>query len=216
MVCKHEMHCQHFRKPLTTIQLQRAAVAKAKKGKKPACIQVREKKTKCPSHLTIALQVPTKKQKLSAEKHPYLLSHRAVLNINFIHNHPIHAAHTLSFRPLSENTKQQIFELFDKGHCAASARHTHEQMLILNSDTNVEKQTLLADRASNPNIQDICRLFVEWRKQHYGMEDGTAMFSKWLISIMRILGCRGGKHCYSGMKIVIGVTLIVKLILQEN
>ena len=145
ILCKHEMHCQHFRKPLTTIQLQRAAVAKAKKGKKPACIQVREKKTKCPSHLTISLQVPTKKQKLSAEKHPYLLSHRAVLNINFIHNHPIHAAHTLSFRPLSENTKQQIFELFDKGHCAASARHTHEQMLILNSDTNVETQTLLAD-----------------------------------------------------------------------
>ena len=158
ILCKHEMHCQHFRKP---IQLQRAAVANAKKGKKSACIQVRERKTKCPSHLTISLQVPTKKQKLSAE-HPYLLSHRAVLNINFIHNHPIHAAHTLSFSPLSENTKQQIFELFDKGHCAASARHTHEQMLILNSDTNVEKQTLLADRASNPNVQDICRLFVEW------------------------------------------------------
>ena len=92
ILCKHEMHCQHFRKPLTTIQLQRAAVAKAKKGKKPVCIQVREKKTKCPSHLTISLQVPTKKQKLSAEKHPYLLSHRAVLNINFIHNHPIHAS----------------------------------------------------------------------------------------------------------------------------
>ena len=42
--CKH---CQNFCKPLTTIQLQRAA--KAKKGKKPVCIQVREKKTKCPS-----------------------------------------------------------------------------------------------------------------------------------------------------------------------
>ena len=49
------------------------------------------------------------------------------MNINFIHNHPIHAAHTLSFHPLSENTKQQIFELFDKGHCEASARHTPDQ-----------------------------------------------------------------------------------------
>ena len=119
-----------------------------------------------------------------------------MLNINFIHNNPIHAAHTLSFRPLSENTKQQIFELFDKGHCAASARHTHEQMLILNSDTNVEKQTLLANRASNPNVQDICRLFVEWQKQHYAMEDGTAMFSKLQAMVDQYnenTGLQGGK-----------------------
>ena len=35
VLCKHEMHCQHYRKPLTPIQVQRAAVAKAKKEKKP-------------------------------------------------------------------------------------------------------------------------------------------------------------------------------------
>ena len=133
ILCKHEMHCQHFRKPLTPMQMQTAATAKSKKGKKPMCIRVREKKTQCPSNLTISLQVPTKKQKTSAEKHPYLLSHEAVLKFNFIHNHPIHAAHTLSFRPIRESTKQQIFDLFEKGHCASSARHTHEQMLILNS-----------------------------------------------------------------------------------
>ena len=72
----------------------------------------------------------------------------------------------------------RFFNLFEKGHCASSARHTHEQMLILNSETDVEKQTALADRACNPNIQDICRLFIEWRKQNYGVEDGTEMFTK--------------------------------------
>ena len=49
---------------------------------------------------------------------------------------------------------------------------------MLNSDTDIEKQTALADRASNPSVQDICRLFIQWRKQHYGHEDGTKMFSK--------------------------------------
>ncbi len=38
---------------------------------------------------------------------------------------------------------------------------THEQRLTLNSETDAHKQTVLADRATNPNVQDICRLFVE-------------------------------------------------------
>lgn len=38
----------------------------------------------------------------------------------------------------------------------------HEQMLILISQTDAHKQTVLADRATNPNVQEICRLFNEW------------------------------------------------------
>ena len=142
------------------------------------CLRVREKKTQCSSNLTIAPQVPTKKQSLAAEKQPFLLSHRAVLQLNFTHNHPLNAAHTLSFRPISETTKQQIFDLFDKGHSSSSAWHTHEQMLILNAESEAQKQTLLADRATNPNVQDICRLFIGWRKHHYGVEDVIQMFTK--------------------------------------
>ena len=110
--------------------------------------------------------------------HPYLLSHRAVLRLNFVHNHPIHSAHALSFRPINQSTKQQFFDLFDKGHCASSARHAYEQMLLLNTETDGEKQTVLADRAINPNVQDICRLFMEWRKNNYGEENGQAMFER--------------------------------------
>lgn len=106
------------------------------------------------------------------------MSHKAVLKLEFTHNHPIHAAHPLSFRPVGENTKQPFFEYFDKGHCASSARHTHEQILILNSETDADKQTVLADRATNPNVQDICRLFVEWRKKNYGEDDGKQMIAK--------------------------------------
>ncbi len=91
------MHCQHFRKPLTPMQIHQAATAKAKKQRKPLCTLVREKKTHCPSTLTLSLHVPTKKQARAAEQHPYLLSHKAVLKLEFIHNHPIHTAHPLSF-----------------------------------------------------------------------------------------------------------------------
>ena len=37
---------------------------------------------------------------------------------------------------------------------------------------------MLVDRATNPNIQDICRLFIEWRKRNYGQEDGKQMFER--------------------------------------
>ena len=109
------------------------------------------------------------------EQHLCLLSHRAVLKLDFIHNHPIHASHPLSFCHISENTKQQFFE---KGHCASSARHTHKQMLILNSKTYAHQQTVLADRATNPNIQELCCLFIEWRKRNYGKKDGKQMFER--------------------------------------
>ena len=51
------------------------------------------------------------------------------------------------------------------------------------------------------------------------MEDGTAMFSKLQAMVDQYnenTGLQGEKLCYSGMKIVIGVTLIVKLILQRK
>ena len=178
VMCKIEMHCQHYRKPLTPTQAKRASVVSAKRTVKPMHSLVRQRKTQCPSSLKLTLQIPTKKQQFAATKKPYLLTHKAVLLIDFVHNHPIHAAHSLSFRPVSDETKRQFFHLFDKGHCASSARHTHEQMLLLNAQTDAEKQVVLADRHYNPNVQDICRLFVAWRKRNYGPEDGKQLFEK--------------------------------------
>ncbi len=114
VLCRHEMHCQHNRKPLTPKQIQLSANAKAKQQRKPLCTRVREKKTQCPSTLTLSLQVPTKKQNRAAEEHPYLVSHKAVLRLEFAHNHPIHSAHSLSFRPVSESTKQHFFSFLRK------------------------------------------------------------------------------------------------------
>ena len=79
--------------------------------------------------------------------------------MKFIHNHPIVCAHSLSFRSISEKTKEAFFKLFDEGHSAASARHMHEQCLLIDAATEESKQFFLADRAINPSVQDICRLF---------------------------------------------------------
>lgn len=37
VLCKNEMHCQHFRKPLTPVQTKCAALSTSKKQRKPMC-----------------------------------------------------------------------------------------------------------------------------------------------------------------------------------
>ena len=128
VLCKLERHCQHFRK---TLKLAKGAVAKANKARKPLTGMLRNKKTQCSSHLTLTVQLPTKKQTQAAEVKPYLLTHTGLLHLDFTHNHPIYSAHALSFRDVCEETKQAFYSCFEMGHSASSARHAHEQLCIL-------------------------------------------------------------------------------------
>ena len=79
---------------------------------------LREKKTECPSAFKFSLSSYKKDKRLSSSL-PYLVSHPAVFQIQFNHNHPIQSAHTLSFRPISPERKEAFFKLFRKGHSAS-------------------------------------------------------------------------------------------------
>lgn len=178
VLCKLERHCQHFRKPLTRKQIAKGAVAKAKKARTPLTGMLRNKKTECSSHLTLTVQIPTKKQTRAAEVKPYLLTHTGLLNLDFTHNHPISSAHALSFRDVLEETKQAFYSYFEMGHSASSARHAHEHALYMEANSEADSQTRMADRAQNPLLQDICRLFRHWRENVYGADDGKNVFDK--------------------------------------
>ncbi len=175
---KSERHCQHFRKKLSEKQTVKSALAQSKKARRPLTAMVRDKKTQCPSNLILTVQVPTKKQRLAAESKPHLITHNAVLKLQFTHNHPITSAHVLSFRDILEETKQAFFTLFDNGHSPSSARHAHEQALYLQATSEMNAQKILADRANNPLLQDICRLFTKWRELNYGKDDGKELFQQ--------------------------------------
>ena len=136
---------------------------------------VRNKKTGCPSKLTLTVKVPTKCDKRAAKRLPFLITHPTVLRISFIHNHPLESAHVLSFRPISLETKEMIFDYFRKGHSASSAHHWHETKLFLDSG---DGQLCLADRNINPTKSDFSQLFDEWRKQDMGSDNGKAMFDQ--------------------------------------
>ena len=97
VLCKFKRHCQHFQKTLSAKQIAKGAVAKAEKARKPLTGMLRNKKTKCSSHFTLTIQLPTKKQTRAAEVKPYLLTHTGLLHLDFTHKHPISSAHALRF-----------------------------------------------------------------------------------------------------------------------
>ncbi len=148
-------------------------MSRARKVKTPLSSQLRNKKTKCPSSFTLAIQIPTQLQKRKARLHPYLLTHCGVFKICFTHNHLISAAHTLSFRDVSDETKKEFTALFEMGHSASSARYAHEQKLLCEAE--LDNQVALADRSVNPNPQDICRLYDKWRFSSYGEDNGKGL-----------------------------------------
>ena len=97
------------------------------------------------------------------------------VEITYNHNHPVNSAHSLSFHDVSEETKAKFYQYFACEHSAASARHQHKFHLQLSADAAVVEK-LLADRATNPNVQDVSLLFQAWRFQQHSSDHGADMF----------------------------------------
>ena len=168
-----DMHCQHYRKPLSTKQLATKALSKKKSN--PLMGELQQKKTKCPSSLILKIQNPNKRELYSCHTN-FCQSHKGYLQLNFTHNHPLHSAHVLSFWPVSAETKEKYAKLFSAGHSAASAHHYYENTLM--DGFSDELQTTLADRAANPTMQDVNRLYQKWRSAAYGpMDNGPDLFT---------------------------------------
>ena len=190
---KVDMHCQHHKKQLTPKQQDKATMAHAKPVRKTFLHETRNKKRNCPSSLKLTVMVPPKHSN-PKRKHlePFLCTHPTVFKISFNHNHPIKSAHVLSFRPVSDETKQKIFEYFQKGHTASSAYHWHETKLFLDSN---EDQMSIVDRAANPNKSDFSRLYEEWRTSELGSDNGKPMFDQLQAEIdayNAAMGSKGG------------------------
>ena len=153
-------HCQHYRKYFPLGRLPKKEET-----------SLRQKKTDCPSRLIVRVlsNRPRNLQSLPTR------DHLCEVEITYNHNHPINSANALSFRDVSENTKAKFYKYFEYGHSAASVRHQHSLHLQLSGDA-VLVENLLADRSTNPNVQDVSRLFQAWQFQQHGSDHGADMF----------------------------------------
>ena len=62
------------------------------------------------------------------------------------------------------------------GHSAASARYYYETLLLENEPDDAQQR--LADRAVNPNPQDVSRLYNAWRQTQMGDDNGEGLFEQ--------------------------------------
>ena len=175
LVYKTVRHWQHFRK-----YVSRQGMKNTK--------SVRQKKTQCPSTLTIKVYSSrsTIKKRLQFPNHP------CEIQLHYHHNHPTESAHALSFRDVSESTKEAYYCYFQNGHSAATARHHHELNLLLSLPKD-EIEPALADRSINPQPNDVFRLFLKWRETQHGPANGDKMFECLEAEVKRYNSETGGK-----------------------
>lgn len=169
-----DMHCQHKQKALSIRQKGQKALSKKKTN--PLMGDLRNKKTKCQSKLTLKIVEPTKKE-LSRD---IFNSHKMKIQLLFEHNHSLTSAHALSFRPVSNEAKEKYDKLFQSGHSAASARHYYETTLM-DACEEEELQTKMSDRSINPLLQDVSRLYNQWRLSEYGTDSNGKDLARSLI-----------------------------------
>ena len=160
LVYKSVRHCQHYRKftPKQGIKFPNST---------------RQKKTQCPSTLTIKVY----NQRPAISKRLPFPDHLCEINLSFNHNHPIASAHALSFRDIAQSTRNEYFTYFEGGHTAATARHHHELKLQITL-AEEEVEAALADRSINPQLSDVAHLFQQWRQHQLGPANGDGMFEK--------------------------------------
>ena len=154
-------HCQHKRKKSN----------KPTKKDRTKDITQRDKKTDCVA--TLVLRVHNK----SNSRSNFRVSHPCEIHLLWQHNHSIHSAHALTFKPISEDTKEKFYDYFDQGYSPSTARHHHTLILSIQYEGDEKGlERAHADRSVNPLPKDIDYLFTKWRQERHGKENGESMF----------------------------------------
>lgn len=169
-IFKRIYHC-HFNtnpRPLSGIRKRKHAI----------------RNTACPAMLTITLAYLPKNK--SRSKSPDNLAKDWPCTIRFTgeHNHTTLGAAALIHRPISESTKNEIIQYFQRGHSVASAYHTFcfKKMEEFGDDYNA----LSADRSIFPSKSDFQNLCAKHFKENNGELTGSDMFEKLKENLAKI------------------------------
>ncbi|XP_014674337.1 PREDICTED: uncharacterized protein LOC106814535 [Priapulus caudatus] len=144
-----EYHCQHRTRSFHYVPVKKKSLTSSA-GR-------RSRKADCNS--SICLTVYTS----GAEIAGGCSNMRCLLRIDYCHSHAIDSAHMLSFRKVSDATRQKFLDLFEAGHSAVSAKLLHETEMQLQCEPD-EIQDRLADRSINPRDSDVYNIYKEWHR----------------------------------------------------
>lgn len=103
-------------------------------------------------------------------------SHPCKVYLLYNHNHPITSAASLSYRDISESTKQRIYAYFSNGDSPAAA--IHKLRHYLKDKKNQGYEVVLSESFYNPRKSDVYRLHRKWVEEKMGPESGEGMFQE--------------------------------------
>lgn len=150
----------------------------------------RRRDTNCPSIIRIKLYVQKKRTrkdtpiKLQDEEMP------CEIVLVPTHNHEINNAEALSWRRVSDDVKQKIVNLFDRGHNPGTARELLKLDIYINYDNY---EALLSDRKFYPDYQCCSYLYKKYKKEHVG--NGAVVYDMDVAKIVEKFKEAGFNDC---------------------
>ena len=147
-------------------------------GRKKGQARVPGKQTSCEANVTFQLagdrlghsksSVGTRKQDI--QMYPMLVK------IHFVHNHSINAGDALRYRPIGDEVKAKLLQLFEEGHSPSSAYQTFKNDL---ATIHGEKfMTVSADRSIMPDYFYVFHFHADYMKKEYGTINGVDSYKR--------------------------------------
>ncbi|XP_034049739.1 uncharacterized protein si:dkey-75a21.2 [Thalassophryne amazonica] len=149
VIFKEDLHCQHNTR----------SVGKARESTRPS-----SKDTQCSATMTIVIKRTGINIKRSTDGH--LPKFPMIVNMKYIHNHPVNCADALRHQDVSDEVKKKFLDLFEAGHSPSSALEIHKfNMQLEHQDDFV---FISADRAKIPDLQWCKRLYYSAAHKAHG------------------------------------------------
>ena len=160
-----------------------------KKGNKTGKIKEPGKDTNCPAEINFSISAPcdlacgNKKTDVQYMRDKFPLK----IKLYFNHNHSIHSADALRFRPVSDETKKLLTDLFDEDVSPSSA---HRRVLDYFEN---ESADFTADRFHIPDYKWVFNFHAKYIKNKFGSSIGVDVIKKLKDTIAKYNTERGEK-----------------------
>lgn len=141
------------------------------------CIDPKKKSRNinCPAQIIVTVKKYIPRSKTSSDD-PLLPEWPCIVQFKHKHNHRLNCIDALRERPLGEEAKLKIGELFERGHSAASAYHTYCALMmdLLGDDYSIK----VSDRSIFPTKTDVQTLWRKNFKGNFGEKTGEGMMKQ--------------------------------------
>lgn len=169
---KQILNCHHNARNLTSVD-----------ESKRKFTHKRKRNTNCPSYMKIKLYSLKKRKRYRPSTVIHDPEMPCEVELQALHNHEVEDVKALSWRRVSEDIKDKIYGLYERGHNASTAKDLLKMNVCFNFH---DYDTMLADRKFCPNYNYCAYLYLKYKRNCKSIEvpssdeEVTALVVKYL------------------------------------